>query len=93
MQPIDRMYIDVGAAKREEAEGWGIQVGDPVVPHSEFLPLKNDRILSSKAFDDRGTYKPGETAHVKGWVRLVDQGERRPPQRRRPGPGCAAAPT
>lgn len=26
------------------------------------------------AFDDRGTYKPGETAQVKGWVRLLDQG-------------------
>lgn len=25
-------------------------------------------------FDDRGTYKPGEEVHVKGWVRRVDYG-------------------
>lgn len=50
---LDKMFVDVGAADREEAEGFGIQVGDAVVPHSEFIPLKNPRLLSAKAFDDR----------------------------------------
>ncbi len=49
----DEIFIDVGAASRDEAEGFGIQVGDFVVPRSEFMPLANPRILSSKAFDDR----------------------------------------
>jgi endoglucanase len=49
----EEIFIDVGAASREEAEGFGIQVGDFVVPRSEFMPLANPRILSSKAFDDR----------------------------------------
>ncbi len=50
---IDKLYIDIGAASREEAAGMGVRVGDPVAPHTEFLPLANPRILSSKAFDDR----------------------------------------
>jgi len=49
----EQIFIDVGAASREEAEGFGIRVGDFVVPHCEFMPLANPRILSSKAFDDR----------------------------------------
>ncbi len=49
----EEIFIDVGAASREEAEGFGIRVGDFVVPRSEFMPLANPRILSSKAFDDR----------------------------------------
>jgi endoglucanase len=50
---IESLHIDVGARSREEAEGFGVRVGDPVVPHAEFLPLANPRILSAKAFDDR----------------------------------------
>ena len=49
----EEIFIDVGAASREEADGFGIRVGDFVVPHSEFMPFANPRILSSKAFDDR----------------------------------------
>ena len=50
---LEHMHIDVGARSREEAATFGVQIGDPVVPHTEFLPLANPRILSSKAFDDR----------------------------------------
>jgi endoglucanase len=52
MKP-EQIFIDVGAASREEAEGFGIQVGDFIVPHCDFMPFTNPRILSSKAFDDR----------------------------------------
>ncbi len=51
--PIEKLFIDIGAAGREEAESFGVRVGDPVVPHCEFRPLANPRILSSKAFDNR----------------------------------------
>jgi endoglucanase len=50
---IEKMFIDIGAGSREEASGLGVRVGDPVSPHSEFLPFKNPRVLSSKAFDNR----------------------------------------
>ena len=49
----EEIFIDVGSSSREEAEGFGIRVGDFIVPHSEFMPLSNPRVLSSKAFDDR----------------------------------------
>jgi endoglucanase len=50
---IEKLYLDIGASSREQAEGLGARVGDPVVPHAEFLPLANPRLLSSKAFDNR----------------------------------------
>jgi endoglucanase len=50
---LDQVFIDVGATSREEAEAFGIRVGDFAVPHGEFKPFANPRILSSKAFDDR----------------------------------------
>jgi putative aminopeptidase FrvX len=50
---IEKLYIDVGAATRDEASEIGVRVGDPVVPHAEFRPFANPRILSSKAFDNR----------------------------------------
>lgn len=50
---IEWMHIDIGARSRQEVERLGVDIGDPIVPHAEFLPLANPRILSSKAFDDR----------------------------------------
>ncbi|MEE8142217.1 MAG: M42 family metallopeptidase [Planctomycetota bacterium] len=50
---VDQMYIDVGGSDREEVLELGIQVGDPVVPHTEFCELATPGLLSCKAFDDR----------------------------------------
>lgn len=50
---LDDMHIDVGAASRTEVEELGIRVGDPVVPHGEFVELAAKDVISSKAFDDR----------------------------------------
>lgn len=50
---IDAMYIDVGASTAREVEDLGIRVGDPVVPHGDFVELGVPGVLSSKAFDDR----------------------------------------
>ncbi len=54
-KPADpkEMYIDVGAASREEAERFGIRPGDPVVPESSFTVMKNERLLMAKAWDNR----------------------------------------
>ena len=47
------MYIDIGAASRKEVEALGVRIGDPIVPHAEFIELAAPDVLSSKAFDDR----------------------------------------
>ena len=59
-----KMFIDVGASSKEEAEAMGLQVGDPVVPDSYFStttkPVFEDSeqvgettLCMGKAFDDR----------------------------------------
>lgn len=53
VQTLDQLYVDIGAGSLAEAEQWGVQVGDAVVPHAEFIRFRDEKILSSKAFDDR----------------------------------------
>lgn len=51
---LEQMFIDVGAASRGEAmNGFGISLGDPVAPVSEFTPLANEDLFMAKAFDNR----------------------------------------
>jgi len=50
---IKRMFIDVGAKDKKDAEKMGVRIGDPIVPRQEFLPLKNAKYLLAKAWDDR----------------------------------------
>jgi len=50
---LDTMYVDLGAGSREEVESLGVRIGDPIVPHAEFLELGNADQLSCKAFDNR----------------------------------------
>ena len=50
---IDKMYVDVGASSRDEVVELGVRVGDPIVPHTEFIEMAVDGVLSSKAFDNR----------------------------------------
>ncbi|MCD6444466.1 M42 family metallopeptidase [Candidatus Bathyarchaeota archaeon] len=47
------MFIDVGATSRKEAEEMGIRIGDPVVPYSPFMTVRDGKIAMGKAFDDR----------------------------------------
>ena len=48
----DDIFLDVGAASREEVERMGIRPGDGVAPWSPFLVLPNGR-YAAKAWDDR----------------------------------------
>jgi endoglucanase len=48
----DDMFIDVGAATRQEAENLGIAIGTPVTIDREFTTLANERV-TGKAFDNR----------------------------------------
>lgn len=51
---IKDMHIDVGARDRQEAmDDFGIFPGDHIVPYTPFLEMKNPRMISGKAFDDR----------------------------------------
>jgi endoglucanase len=47
------MFIDIGAGSRQEAEGWGVRPGDMVVPVCPFTPLRNEKLLMAKAWDNR----------------------------------------
>lgn len=48
-----QMYIDIGAASKEEAQEWGISPGDPVVPVCPFTVMHNPNLLMAKAWDNR----------------------------------------
>ena len=51
---LDKMFIDVGASSREEAqEKLGIQLGCSIVPATKFQRLANEDLLMAKAFDNR----------------------------------------
>lgn len=50
---IKNMFIDVGATSKEEAADFGIRPGDSVVPYFEFTPLKNEKMILAKAWDNR----------------------------------------
>jgi len=47
------MFIDIGAATKEEAEKMGVIVGTPITSNMEFRSLGND-MVTGKALDDRG---------------------------------------
>ncbi len=50
---IKNMFIDIGASSKEEAEEFGVLPGQSVVPYFEFTPLKNEKMLMAKAWDNR----------------------------------------
>lgn len=55
---LDSMFIDIGATSKEVAEKeFGVRIGDPVAPLSEFIEVKGKTVVMGKAFDDRiGTF-------------------------------------
>jgi len=50
---VKDMFIDVGSSSREETESWGLRPGSWAVPYSPFTRLRNEKLLLSKAFDNR----------------------------------------
>lgn len=50
---IKDMFIDIGAANKEEAEEFGIEPGNSVVPYFEFTQMNNEKMLLAKAWDNR----------------------------------------
>jgi putative aminopeptidase FrvX len=54
-KPVDikDMFIDIGAASREEVTEWGVRPGDMIVPYFEFTVMNNEKMLLAKAWDNR----------------------------------------
>ncbi len=54
-KPVDikDMFIDIGASSKEEAEEFGVEPGDSVVPYFEFTQMNNEKMLLAKAWDNR----------------------------------------
>jgi len=51
---LQDLYIDIGAEDRCQAvEDFGVKPGCAIVPVGPFLPLKNPKLFSAKAFDNR----------------------------------------
>ncbi|GAA5483914.1 hypothetical protein Hsar01_03151 [Haloferula sargassicola] len=51
---VEQMFIDVGAESRDQAmREFGISLGDPVAPVSEFTPMAREDWFMAKAFDNR----------------------------------------
>jgi len=51
--PMKELFIDVGAKDADEVASLGIRPGSWAVPVSPFTRLANERLLLSKAFDNR----------------------------------------
>ena len=50
---IEDLYVDLGVDNKQEVLNLGINVGDSVIPYTEFMVMNNPDYLCSKAFDDR----------------------------------------
>ena len=51
---IQNLFIDIGAEdSNQAADEFGVTPGCPIVPYGPFMPLKNPRLFSAKAFDNR----------------------------------------
>ncbi len=51
---IDQMFIDVGAeSRRQVVEEFGISLGDPIAPLTEFSAMEREDYFLAKAFDNR----------------------------------------
>ncbi|MFC7370598.1 M42 family metallopeptidase [Fictibacillus iocasae] len=50
---VETMFIDIGAASREEAASFGVQVGDPIATTCPFEVLPNPKFLLARNWDNR----------------------------------------
>lgn len=50
---VKDIYFDAGFESKEEAEGYGVRPGDPIVPEASTVVSANGKSLISKAIDNR----------------------------------------
>lgn len=54
LQPMDALFIDIGAETREQAMNeMGVRLGDPIIPDVKFSPTAHPHRYVGKALDDR----------------------------------------
>lgn len=53
VQSLDAMFIDIAASSAEEVTSWGIRIGDPIAPVSQFTASQKEGRYFAKAFDNR----------------------------------------
>lgn len=52
--PIDSLFVDIGASSAEEVrKAFGIKLGDPIAPATEFTQMNKPNHYLAKAFDNR----------------------------------------
>ncbi len=51
--PVNKMYIDICAASKDEAMSWGVETGTPAVFSGELTTSRNSARVFGKAVDDR----------------------------------------
>jgi len=66
--PMESLFVDVGAASKDEAVEMGLRIGDPFTIHYPFAELR-DGTVTGKAFDDRA----GCTVLIETARRLVER--------------------
>lgn len=49
----DKMFIDIGASNKDEAEAMGVRIGDPVVPDSRFYSITKKAFKDGKSIGER----------------------------------------
>ena len=50
---VKDLFVDLGVKNKQEVLDLGINIGDSVIPYSEFMVMNNPDYVCSKAFDDR----------------------------------------
>lgn len=50
---VSDMFVDIGARSREEADEWGVQLGDPIAPWSPWIEMHQPGWFMGKACDNR----------------------------------------
>jgi putative aminopeptidase FrvX len=50
---MEHMFIDIDATSKDEAEDFGVDVGDPIATIMPFEVLSNPKMLLARAWDDR----------------------------------------
>ncbi|EIE40022.1 glutamyl aminopeptidase [Mycoplasmopsis canis UFG4] len=49
----DELYVDFGFASKEEAESYGVEIGDRIQMSGEVIEFKNPDLIGGKAMDNR----------------------------------------
>jgi len=68
---IEALFIDIGASSRQEAmDAFGIRLGDPIAPMSDFVEMNKKGYFMAKAFDNR----VGMACAIQAYQMVIEEG-------------------